>query len=134
MTKPDIQNEVQAALDAVLPEFLKVSEAAAMLRLHSRTLDRYRIIGGGPAYYMFGTAVVYALADSRTGRLRGDIATPPRRAPSDRGDVVLELATPRQPKVGLVSRKPSHPARFCFKRCICIGRPVFSVRDRRRSR
>ena len=63
MTKPDIQNEVQAALDAVLPEFLKVSEAAAMLQLHSRTLDRYRIIGGGPAYYMFGTAVVYALAD-----------------------------------------------------------------------
>ena len=54
MTKPDTRNEIQAALDAVLPEFLKVSEAAATLRLHSRTLDRYRITGGGPAYYMFG--------------------------------------------------------------------------------
>ena len=63
MTNPDSRNEVQAALDAVLPEFLKVSEAAAMLQLHSRTLDRYRITGGGPAYYMFGTAVVYTLAD-----------------------------------------------------------------------
>ena len=63
VTNPDSRNEVQAALDAVLPEFLKVSEAAAMLQLHSRTLDRYRITGGGPAYYMFGTAVVYALAD-----------------------------------------------------------------------
>ena len=63
ITNPDTRNEIQAALDAVPTEFLKVSEAAAMLRLHSRTLDRYRTIGGGPAYYMFGTAVVYALAD-----------------------------------------------------------------------
>ena len=63
MTNPDTRNEVQAALDAVLPEFLRVSEAAATLRLHSRTLDRYRTTGGGPACYMFGTAVVCALAD-----------------------------------------------------------------------
>ncbi len=63
VTKPDTRNEIQAALDAVLPEFLKVSEAAAMPGLNKRTLDRYRIIGGGPACQMFGTAVVYALAD-----------------------------------------------------------------------
>ena len=63
VTNLDTRNEVQTLLDAVLPEFLRPGEAAAMLRLNKRTLDRYRIIGGGPAYYKFGTAVVYALAD-----------------------------------------------------------------------
>ena len=63
VTTMDTRNEVQALLDAVLPEFLKPAEAAAILRLSRGALDRYRITGGGPAYYMFGTAVVYALAD-----------------------------------------------------------------------
>ena len=63
VTTMDTRNEVQALLDAVLPEFLKPGEAAAILRLSRGALDRYRITGGGPAYYMFGTAVVYALAD-----------------------------------------------------------------------
>ena len=63
MTKLDTRNEVQAALDAVLPEFLKSREAAAILRVSTRSLERYRTIGGGPAYYMFGTSVVYAVAD-----------------------------------------------------------------------
>ena len=63
MTNLDTRNEVQTLLDAVLPEFLKPGEAAAMLRLNKRTLDRYRIIGGGPAYYKFGTVVAYTLAD-----------------------------------------------------------------------
>ena len=63
VTNLDTRNEVQAVLDAVLPEFLKPGEAAAILRLSRRSLDRYRITGGGPTYYMFGIAVVYALAD-----------------------------------------------------------------------
>ena len=61
--KMDTRNEVQAVLDAVLPEFLRPREAAAILHVSTRSLDRYRTRGGGPAYYMFGNSVVYALAD-----------------------------------------------------------------------
>ena len=59
----DTRNEVQPVLDPVLPAFLKPGEAAAILRMSRRTLDRYRRHGGGPAYYVFGSSVVYALAD-----------------------------------------------------------------------
>ena len=63
MTKMDTRDEIQAALDAVLPEFVKPREAAAILRVSTKSLERYRIRGGGPAHYMFGISVVYALAD-----------------------------------------------------------------------
>ena len=59
----DTRNEVQAVLDPVLPEFLKPCTAAAILRVSTRSLDRYRKRGGGPAYFVFGSTVVYALAD-----------------------------------------------------------------------
>ena len=55
--------EIQAVHDAVLPEFVKPREAAAILRVSTESLRRYRIRGGGPAYHMFGTSIVYALAD-----------------------------------------------------------------------
>ena len=38
-------------------------EAAALLRLSPRTLEKYRVIGGGPAFRKLGRRVFYALGD-----------------------------------------------------------------------
>ncbi len=44
-------------------EYLGTREAAALLGLSPRTLDRYRVTGAGPAFYRFGTRIRYARAD-----------------------------------------------------------------------
>ena len=59
----ETRGEIQAVHDAVLPEFVKPREAAAILRVSTESFRRYRTRGGGPAYYMLGTSIVYALAD-----------------------------------------------------------------------
>lgn len=43
--------------------FLSNSEAAAYLNLSPRTLEKQRVIGGGPRFRKFGRRVLYALAD-----------------------------------------------------------------------
>ncbi|MBP6892893.1 MAG: helix-turn-helix domain-containing protein [Pseudacidovorax sp.] len=47
------------------PEFLTTEEAAALLRLSPRTLEKQRVLGGGPRFRKFGARVVYARADLR---------------------------------------------------------------------
>ena len=47
------------------PEFLTTDEAAALLRLSPRTLEKHRVLGGGPRFRKFGARVVYAMADLR---------------------------------------------------------------------
>ena len=55
-----------AALAAAAhPEFLTTDEAAAFLRLSPRTLEKQRVLGGGPRFRKFGARVVYAAADLR---------------------------------------------------------------------
>lgn len=44
-------------------EYMGTREAAALLRLSPRTLDRYRVTGEGPAFHKFGTRIRYARAD-----------------------------------------------------------------------
>lgn len=44
-------------------EFLTQREAAALLRLSERTLERYRLSGTGPAFVKLGRRVVYRAAD-----------------------------------------------------------------------
>ena len=44
-------------------EYMGTREAAAFLGLSPRTLDRYRVIGEGPAFYKSGTRIRYARAD-----------------------------------------------------------------------
>lgn len=46
-----------------LPGFLTNAEAAAFLRLSPRTLEKQRIIGGGPRFHKFGRRVLYSIRD-----------------------------------------------------------------------
>lgn len=50
---------------AAKPEFLTTDEAATLLRLSPRTLEKHRVLGGGPRFRKFGARVVYAMADLR---------------------------------------------------------------------
>ena len=46
-----------------LGPFLTEREAAAYLTLSPSTLNRWRVIGGGPAFRRLGRRVAYAMAD-----------------------------------------------------------------------
>lgn len=54
-------------LAAVAPgtsaRYLTNSEAADYLRLSPRTLEKQRVLGGGPRFRKFGRRVLYAVAD-----------------------------------------------------------------------
>ncbi len=43
--------------------FLDNNQAADFLKLSPRTLEKHRVIGGGPRFRKFGRRVVYAIAD-----------------------------------------------------------------------
>lgn len=47
------------------PEFLTTGEAGVFLRLSPRTLEKQRVLGGGPRFRKFGARVVYAVDDLR---------------------------------------------------------------------
>lgn len=56
----------QPVPDLARPEFLTTDEAAVFLRLSPRTLEKQRVLGGGPRFRKFGARVVYARSDLRT--------------------------------------------------------------------
>lgn len=45
------------------PRYLTNDEAADYLRLSPRTLEKQRVLGGGPRFRKFGRRVMYAVAD-----------------------------------------------------------------------
>jgi hypothetical protein len=45
------------------PDFLTNVEAAAFLRLSPRTLEKQRVLGGGPRFHKFGRRVLYSVRD-----------------------------------------------------------------------
>jgi len=51
------------AMTAQPQRYLTNDEAADYLRLSPRTLEKQRIIGGGPRFRKFGRRVMYAVAD-----------------------------------------------------------------------
>ena len=71
----------QPAADA---QFLTTDEAALFLRLSPRTLEKQRVLGGGPRFRKFGARVIYALhdlrawADSRAFEMTSDPGCPQR--------------------------------------------------------
>jgi hypothetical protein len=60
---PSTDNQLQES--AMLPErvFLNNDEAAQFLNLSPRTLEKQRVIGGGPRFRKFGRRVLYAVSD-----------------------------------------------------------------------
>jgi hypothetical protein len=46
--------------------FLNNDEAAQFLNLSPRTLEKQRVIGGGPRFRKFGRGVLYAVIDLET--------------------------------------------------------------------
>ncbi len=59
-TQPVAATPVAAAQG---PRFLNNDEAAAYLRLSPRTLEKQRVVGGGPRFRKFGRRVMYAVID-----------------------------------------------------------------------
>lgn len=55
--------EPQTLQTGPTPRYLTNNEAAAFLRLSPRTLEKQRVIGGGPRFHKFGRRVMYALTD-----------------------------------------------------------------------
>ncbi|NYZ16926.1 helix-turn-helix domain-containing protein [Azospirillum sp. RWY-5-1] len=53
------------------PRFLRTPEAARLLGLSGRTLEKHRVYGTGPRYRKIGGRVVYALADLQAWADRG---------------------------------------------------------------
>lgn len=50
--------------DPACPDrYLTNEEAAKFLRLSPRTLEKQRVLGGGPRFRKFGRRVLYAMAD-----------------------------------------------------------------------
>ena len=72
-------------------KYLSTRKAARRLGLSPRTLDRYRVTGGGPVYHQFGKAVRYLQEDldewstSRRRRSTSDDGSGPRPGPAGAG-------------------------------------------------
>ena len=54
---------VRDATPKPAPRYLSNEEAAEFLHLSPRTLEKQRVIGGGPKFRKFGRRVVYAIED-----------------------------------------------------------------------
>ena len=53
----------QSAQSTQSARYLTNNEAAEFLRLSPRTLEKQRVIGGGPRFRKFGRRVMYAISD-----------------------------------------------------------------------
>ncbi len=70
---------------ALPPRYLRTPEAARLLGLSGRTLEKHRTYGTGPKYSKLGGRVVYAVADLQAWVNRGA-----KESTSDeRGETVL---------------------------------------------
>jgi len=60
---PDTDNQPRVIASTADRVFLNNDEAAQFLNLSPRTLEKQRVIGGGPRFRKFGRRVLYAVAD-----------------------------------------------------------------------
>jgi len=61
--RPAAAHATQQQPAAQPQRYLTNDEAAEYLRLSPRTLEKQRVIGGGPKFRKFGRRVMYAVAD-----------------------------------------------------------------------
>ncbi|WP_132979631.1 AlpA family transcriptional regulator [Pigmentiphaga sp. D-2] len=63
-SRPSATVSATTSTAAAQPQrYLTNDEAAEYLRLSPRTLEKQRVIGGGPRFRKFGRRVMYAVAD-----------------------------------------------------------------------
>jgi predicted DNA-binding transcriptional regulator AlpA len=78
--------------------YLRTPEAARLLGLSGRTLEKHRTHGTGPRYRKLGGRVVYTIEDLKSWADMGL-----RRSTSDRGKGVIHAAKP-VPGLGRLAR------------------------------
>lgn len=59
----DSARPTESESDTSRPRYLTNDEAAAFLRLSPRTMEKQRVLGGGPRFRKFGRRVMYAVTD-----------------------------------------------------------------------
>jgi hypothetical protein len=57
------KKEDQAMKNLITEQFHNTPQAAGILQMSERTLEKWRVIGGGPVYRKFGRKVLYAHSD-----------------------------------------------------------------------
>ena len=73
---------------------LRTPDAALLLGLSARTLEKHRCYGTGPVYRKLGGRIVYALVDLQSWADQGM-----RRSTSDQGNGIVHPAKPIDPSV-----------------------------------
>ena len=85
-------------LNGALPQrYLRTPEAARFLSLSSRTLEKHRTYGTGPAYRKLGGRVVYALDDLKAW---ADLGTKTSTSDPGAGTVLPAKRHPPLPYAG----------------------------------
>ena len=74
--------------------YLCIKEAARVLSLSFRTLEKYRVYGTGPQFLKLGGRVVYKIEDLHSWASRGS-----RRSTSDEGQGIILPAKRHDPSV-----------------------------------
>jgi predicted DNA-binding transcriptional regulator AlpA len=82
------------------PRYLRTPEAARMVGLSIRTLEKHRIYGTGPRYSKLGGRVVYSVEDLQAWVSRGT-----KSSTSDPGEGTV-LPAKRQPSLSSLASKP----------------------------
>jgi predicted DNA-binding transcriptional regulator AlpA len=77
-----------------LARYLRTPEAARILGLSPRTLEKHRTYGTGPTYHKLGGRVVYELDDIKAWADRGT-----RTSTSDPGHGIVYPAKPMTPRL-----------------------------------
>lgn len=83
------------------PRYLRTPEAARMVGLSIRTLEKHRIYGTGPRYSKLGGRVVYSVGD-----LQAWVAQGAKTSTSDPGQGTV-LPAKRQPPMPPSASKPA---------------------------
>jgi hypothetical protein len=71
---------MHTAVAIAMPRYLRTPDAAKLLGLSPRTLEKHRCYGTGPVYRRLGGRIVYAIDDLEAWAARGT-----RRSTSDPG-------------------------------------------------
>ncbi|MFQ6552738.1 helix-turn-helix transcriptional regulator [Aestuariibius insulae] len=85
------------------PRYLRTPEAARLLSLSDRTLEKHRTYGTGPKYRKIGGRVVYAVEDLQAWADRGL-----KRSTSDISD---DEVLPAKPQIGVAPVTGGTPRR-----------------------